>query len=192
MIWVELCILLACILIGARLGGIALGTVAGVGLAVFVFAFGLPPGGPPQVVIGMIIAAVAIAIVVFLAIQPSQPASLPTVTQDLHADVQIALLSSSTTPEYILIQNQGTAPQDMSGWYIESSVGPQTFNFPIGFVLAPGASVRIESYTGAKNDPPQALLWSTDAIWNNAGDKAILRNAAGKTISSKCYGNQCP
>ncbi|HTP11435.1 MAG TPA: protein kinase [Anaerolineae bacterium] len=145
-----------------------------------------------MIVIGMIIAAVAIAIVVFLAIQPSQPASLPTVTQDLHADVQIALLSSSTTPEYILIQNQGTAPQDMSGWYIESSVGPQTFNFPIGFVLAPGASVRIESYTGAKNDPPQALLWSTDAIWNNAGDKAILRNAAGKTISSKCYGNQCP
>jgi len=58
MIWVELCILLACILIGARLGGIALGTVAGVGLAVFVFAFGLPPGGPPQVVIGMIIAVI--------------------------------------------------------------------------------------------------------------------------------------
>jgi len=58
MIWVELCILLACILIGARLGGIALGTVAGVGLAVFVFVFGLPPGGPPQIVIGMIIAVI--------------------------------------------------------------------------------------------------------------------------------------
>ena len=35
MIWVELCILLACILIGARLGGIALGTVAGIGLIIF-------------------------------------------------------------------------------------------------------------------------------------------------------------
>jgi anaerobic C4-dicarboxylate transporter DcuA len=58
MIWIELCILLVCILIGARLGGIALGTVAGVGLAVFVFGFGLPPGGPPQVVIGMIIAVI--------------------------------------------------------------------------------------------------------------------------------------
>lgn len=58
MIWIELCILLACILLGARLGGLALGTVAGVGLALFVFVFGLPPGGPPQIVIGMIIAVI--------------------------------------------------------------------------------------------------------------------------------------
>src|SRR5215211_1899010 len=58
MIWIELIILLACIVIGARLGGIALGTVGGVGLLVFVFLFGLPPGGPPQSVLGMIIAVI--------------------------------------------------------------------------------------------------------------------------------------
>jgi anaerobic C4-dicarboxylate transporter-like protein len=58
MIWVELAILLGCILVGARLGGIALGTVAGIGLVVFVFIFGMPPGGPPEVVIGMIIAVI--------------------------------------------------------------------------------------------------------------------------------------
>src|SRR5499433_4521595 len=58
MIWIELAILLACILIGARLGGIALGTVAGLGLVIFVFVLGLPPGGPPGVVIGMIIAVI--------------------------------------------------------------------------------------------------------------------------------------
>ena len=58
MIWIELIILLACIVIGARLGGIALGTLAGVGLLIFVFLFGLPPGGPPQSVLGMIIAVI--------------------------------------------------------------------------------------------------------------------------------------
>jgi anaerobic C4-dicarboxylate transporter-like protein len=58
MIWIELIILLACIVIGARLGGIALGALAGVGLLVFVFLFGLPPGGPPQSVLGMIIAVI--------------------------------------------------------------------------------------------------------------------------------------
>jgi anaerobic C4-dicarboxylate transporter DcuA len=58
MIWIELIILLACIAIGARLGGIALGTVAGIGLAIFVFIFALPPGGPPQGVLGMIIAVI--------------------------------------------------------------------------------------------------------------------------------------
>ena len=58
MIWIELVILLACIVIGARLGGIALGTVGGIGLLVFVFILGLPPGGPPQSVLGMIIAVI--------------------------------------------------------------------------------------------------------------------------------------
>ena len=58
MIWIELIILLTCIVIGARLGGIALGTLAGVGLLIFVFLFGLPPGGPPQAVLGMIIAVI--------------------------------------------------------------------------------------------------------------------------------------
>ena len=58
MIWIELIILLGCIVIGARLGGIALGAMAGIGLLVFVFLFGLPPGGPPQAVLGMIIAVI--------------------------------------------------------------------------------------------------------------------------------------
>ena len=58
MIWIELLILLACIVIGARLGGIALGTVAGIGLAIFVFLLALPPGGPPPGVLGMIIAVI--------------------------------------------------------------------------------------------------------------------------------------
>jgi anaerobic C4-dicarboxylate transporter DcuA len=58
MIWIELAILLACILFGARFGGVALGTVAGIGLAIFVFAFAMPPGGPPGTVIGMIIAVI--------------------------------------------------------------------------------------------------------------------------------------
>ena len=58
MIWIELLILLACIVVGARIGGIGLGTVAGIGLAIFVFIFALPPGGPPQTVIGMIIAVI--------------------------------------------------------------------------------------------------------------------------------------
>jgi anaerobic C4-dicarboxylate transporter DcuA len=57
-IWLELALLLLCIVIGARLGGIALGTVAGIGLVLFVFLFRMPPGGPPGTVLGMIIAVI--------------------------------------------------------------------------------------------------------------------------------------
>jgi serine/threonine-protein kinase len=143
------------------------------------------------VLIGLVIAILGIIGVVALAARGTQPPPPQAATETPRADVQITLLSSTTAPEYILLQNQGTAPQDMSGWFLESAIGTQSFNFPNGFALPAGASVRVESYTGARNEPPQTLLWSTDAIWNNAGDKAVLRNAAGAVIDSKCYGDQC-
>jgi anaerobic C4-dicarboxylate transporter-like protein len=58
MMWIELLILFTCIVIGARLGGIGLGTMGGIGLLIFVFLFGLPPGSPPGIVLGMIIAVI--------------------------------------------------------------------------------------------------------------------------------------
>src|SRR5437588_1833534 len=61
MIWLELLVVLVCICVGARLGGIALGTVAGIGLVVLVFVFGLPPGMPPRTVLGMILAVITAA-----------------------------------------------------------------------------------------------------------------------------------
>src|SRR5689334_4553204 len=61
MIWLELLVVLVCIFVGARLGGIALGTVAAIGLVVLVFAFGLPPGMPPRTVLGMILAVITAA-----------------------------------------------------------------------------------------------------------------------------------
>ena len=54
----QLVLLLTCIVIGARLGGIALGTVSGIGLVIFVFIFGMPPGSPPATVLGMILAVI--------------------------------------------------------------------------------------------------------------------------------------
>ena len=61
MIWLELLIVLVCIFVGARLGGIALGTTAAIGLLVLIFIFGLPPGMPPRTVLGMILAVITAA-----------------------------------------------------------------------------------------------------------------------------------
>src|SRR5512137_580226 len=58
LLWIELALLLACIVVGARVGGIGLGTVSGIGLLLFVFVFRMPPGGPPGTVLGMIIAVI--------------------------------------------------------------------------------------------------------------------------------------
>ena len=61
MIWLELIILLACIVVGARIGGLGLGVMGGVGLAIFVFIFGLQPASAPIDVMLMILSVVTTA-----------------------------------------------------------------------------------------------------------------------------------
>jgi anaerobic C4-dicarboxylate transporter DcuA len=56
--WLQLAILMGCIVLGARRGGMALGPMGGLGLCIFVFLFGLPPGSPPGTVLGMILAVI--------------------------------------------------------------------------------------------------------------------------------------
>ncbi len=52
--------------------------------------------------------------------------------------------------------------------------------------------MRIESYTGAVNNPLAVLLWSAGAIWANTGNKAVLYDASSKTIDSACYESEYP
>ena len=61
MLWLDLAILLACILIGARLGGIGLGTVAAFGMSVIVFGFGRSPGSFPGEVLLIVLCVVTAA-----------------------------------------------------------------------------------------------------------------------------------
>ena len=59
MIWLEFVVVLAAIVIGARVGGAGLGTVAALGLAVLVFGFGLPPSSPPVAVLAILVSVIS-------------------------------------------------------------------------------------------------------------------------------------
>ncbi len=61
MFYIQFALVLLCILIGARIGGIGLGVMGGVGLAILCFGFELQPGGLPIDVMLMIMAVVSAA-----------------------------------------------------------------------------------------------------------------------------------
>ncbi|SES11896.1 anaerobic C4-dicarboxylate transporter family protein [Salipaludibacillus aurantiacus] len=59
--WIQFAVLMACIFIGARISGVGLGVMGGLGLAIFVYIFGLQPASPPVDVIFMILAVITAA-----------------------------------------------------------------------------------------------------------------------------------
>ena len=56
---IQLLIVLVAIIVGARMGGIGLGVMGGIGLMILTFVFGLQPTAPPMDVMLMIAAVIA-------------------------------------------------------------------------------------------------------------------------------------
>lgn len=61
MLWAQLAIVLGCILLGARLGGLGLGLAPGLGLLVLIWGFGNAASGPPLDVLLIILAVITAA-----------------------------------------------------------------------------------------------------------------------------------
>jgi hypothetical protein len=89
--------------------------------------------------------------------------------------------------EYVEMMNVGDAPQDMTGWRLESTrrgddTG-QIFYFPQGFVILPSQTCRI--YTN-QDEPEWCGLnfrHEQGAIWNNHdSDAALLYDQAGNLV----------
>ncbi len=59
--WLELLVILACIVMGTRVGGAGVGLWGGVGVAVLVFVFREAPGAPPAAAVAIILAVVTAA-----------------------------------------------------------------------------------------------------------------------------------
>jgi hypothetical protein len=97
-------------------------------------------------------------------------------------------VSAAEPDEYVEFQNQGTLPQDLSGWRIASVRGGQTYVFG-GLTMQPGQICRL--YTNEVHAEWCGLSWGkATAQWNNAGDRANLLDATGKIVSSIGYGGQ--
>ncbi len=93
--------------------------------------------------------------------------------------------NSQLNKEWVQIGNFGTKPWKLTGWTLRDLSGSR-FKFPSGFTVQPGVTVTI--HTGKGTNRAQHLYWRQgNYIWNNTGDKATLRNAAGKVVDTCAY-----
>lgn len=104
-------------------------------------------------------------------------------TQALQGDSALAGLALDgidRKAEFVRVKNTGDQTLDLSGCWILSENGGETYVFPKGTTLAPGATLTIIS----GDEPPQGdLVWTTDKVWKaKKGDAALLYDAQGKLL----------
>jgi micrococcal nuclease len=88
--------------------------------------------------------------------------------------------------EYVGFRNEGSEPIDLTGWTVEDDAA-HSYQFPIGFALEPGGTVRL--YTGSGSDTATELYWgSGGAVWNNGGDTILVYDEAGDLVLRRPYG----
>jgi hypothetical protein len=85
--------------------------------------------------------------------------------------------------EYVEIGNSGGEAVDISGWVLRDRNDPrQTYTFPPGATLAPGAKLLIYTEPGHEHS-----FGSRASIWNNCGDVAELLDAGGTVVATFAY-----
>lgn len=108
------------------------------------------------------------------------PTSTPTTAPP--ANVQLTFIEynppgDDVVGEFVEIKNLGGTAANMTGWTLRDIV-PHVFTFP-SFTLQPISTVKVWTKSGSNNSGN--LYWgSGQAIWNNTGDTAILRNGSGQ------------
>lgn len=87
--------------------------------------------------------------------------------------------------EYLVFENTGDRPLDLSGWTVENEAG-RTYRFPEGFVAEPGD--RITLHSGHGEDTESELHWGSDeAVWEESGDTVTVRTKSGRVMVSEPY-----
>jgi hypothetical protein len=109
------------------------------------------------------------------------------------AKLEIEAVHNHGLRESVTILNRGTVVQPLSGWVLASLRGQVFYPFPDDFMLHPEMIVVV--YSGqakAENidngqSNRQELFWTTDQVWNNHADTAILFDADGLEVHRYSY-----
>lgn len=121
----------------------------------------------------------------------SAPTNTPTrtPTSPPPANVQIDFImydppGNDVDGEFVRIENVGGTAANLMNWTLRDE-SAHVYTFP-NFTLPAGGQVQV--WTGGGVNNATNLFWnSSQAIWNNAGDTAFLRNAGGTLVSQCSY-----
>ena len=103
------------------------------------------------------------------------------------SEIRIASIDCKGKPEVVVVENSGPSTQDLTGWKVSDDGQAHTFNFPNGFLMRPGSSVKLVS-GGSGQDTERVIYWKTRTVWNNDGDTARLFDPSGEMVSER----ECP
>jgi hypothetical protein len=92
--------------------------------------------------------------------------------------------NKSLNAEWVRVTNYSSTRKTLTGWTLRDT-SRHVFRFGT-FSLGPGKSVRIHTGKGrnTSTDRYQGRSWY---VWNNDGDKAILKNSKGTTQSVRSW-----
>ena len=88
--------------------------------------------------------------------------------------------------EYVTIKNTGTTTRTLTGWTVRD-LANHVYTIP-SFKLGAGKSVRL--HTGKGTNSSTDLYWGKGwYVWNNTGDKAIVRDSSGSLKDTCSWGD---
>jgi hypothetical protein len=90
----------------------------------------------------------------------------------------------SLNGEWVKITNYASTRRTLTSWTLRDT-SSHVYRFGT-FTLGAGKSVRIHTGKGT-NTATDRYQGRGAYVWNNTGDKAILRNASGTTVSTRSW-----
>ncbi|GID96458.1 lamin tail domain-containing protein [Amorphoplanes digitatis] len=138
-----------------------------------------------------ILAAATTAIAGSLAIGAPAPAATPSLRfhgAQYDSPGKDTRSNASLNNEWISLINSGAKPVNLSRYTIRDA---SNHVYTFGNVTIAAKGGRIWLHTGKGTSSGRVVRWgSGNYIWNNTGDKATLRDAAGKNLDTCSWGSK--